>query len=79
MRKTDARLEREQLLAALNALKEAGIGYRGPFTSSKGALIAIESTILKQSELIDLHSRGQLTREGIRKFVEGQTAKRAGA
>lgn len=79
MRKSDARVERAQLQAALNALKKAGLEYRGPFTSSKGNLIAVENTLLRQSELIDLYSRGLLTHEGIRKFVEGQTAKRAGA
>jgi hypothetical protein len=79
MPKSDSRLERAQLLAALKALKEAKMEFRGPFASSKGTVVVVENTILRKSELIDLYTGGQLTREGIRKFLEGQNARRAGA
>lgn len=68
----------DQVRAALHALTQAGIAFRGPFASSRGNIIVVEKTILWQSELLDLYARGQLTREGIQKLLTGQKVRTNG-
>jgi hypothetical protein len=56
----------DELAHALNSLKELGIEFRGPFSTSKGEIVVIEDKILMLFEVLDLFSEGQLNRDGIR-------------
>ncbi|HUJ33141.1 MAG TPA: hypothetical protein VLY23_17810 [Candidatus Acidoferrum sp.] len=56
------------VIAALLALDEAHIDFRGPFDTSKGTLFRIGDHILTAPEVLDLFSKGRLTPEGIRDF-----------
>jgi hypothetical protein len=61
--------EARELLAALQSLAESGLSFRGPFATSFGELVMVEQNILRRSELIDLHRKGELTRAGIGKLL----------
>lgn len=50
-------------------MKDSEIEFRGPFLTSKGELVQVEDQLLKVAELVELFSRRQLTREGIRNFL----------
>jgi hypothetical protein len=60
------------LTAALRSLQERGISFRGPFATSLGELIVVEDQILKESELIHLFEKGDLTLDGIRRLLASQ-------
>lgn len=62
----------ELLTAALKSLQERGISFRGPFATSLGELIVVEDQILKESELIHLFEKGDLTLDGIRRLLASQ-------
>jgi hypothetical protein len=62
----------EQLAAALRSLQERGISFRGPFATSMGKLIVVEDQILKESELIHLFQKGDLTLDGIGRLLASQ-------
>jgi hypothetical protein len=66
--------EADQLARAIESLRESGIKFRGPYASSRGQLIAIEDTILTVYEVLELFSRGQLNRDGIRNLLKEFTA-----
>lgn len=57
---------RDELARALKALQESGIEFRGPFETSKGELLVIEDKALMLFEVLELFSKGQLNRDGIR-------------
>ncbi|HXP68617.1 MAG TPA: hypothetical protein VOA88_04985 [Candidatus Dormibacteraeota bacterium] len=59
----------DELREALKSLKASEIDFRGPFLTSKGELVQVEDQLLKVAELLELYSRRQLTREGIRNFL----------
>jgi hypothetical protein len=77
MGQNDSDTSPDELALALNSLRESGIHFRGPFATSRGTLVQIEDQILAVSELFDLFSKGQLTREGIQKFLSAQSKARA--
>jgi len=58
--------QRDELSRALKALHESGIEFRGPFETSKGELVVVEDKALMLFEVLELFSKGQLTRDGIR-------------
>ena len=60
---------RGELIHALGLLKRSGIDFRGSFSTSKRELVQVEDQLLKVTELLELVSIGQLTREGIRNFL----------
>jgi hypothetical protein len=68
------RAERDQLARVTESLRESGINFRGPYTSSRGQLIVIEDTILTVSEVLELFSMGLLNRDGIRNLLKEPTA-----
>jgi hypothetical protein len=57
---------RDELSRALKALRESGLEFRGPFETSQGELVVIEDKALMLYEVLELSSKGQLTRDGIR-------------
>jgi hypothetical protein len=58
--------QRDELARALKSLQESGIEFRGPFYTSKGEIFVIEDKALMLFEILELFSKGQLTRDGIR-------------
>jgi hypothetical protein len=59
----------DELREALKSLKASGIDFRGPFLTSKGELVQVEDQLLKVAELLELFSRRQLNRKGIRNVL----------
>jgi hypothetical protein len=59
----------DELREALKSLKASEVDFRGPFLTPKGELVQVEDQLLKVAELLELFSRRQLTREGIRNFL----------
>jgi hypothetical protein len=56
----------DELARALDFLKELGIKFRGPYSTSKGEILVIEDKILMLFEVLELFSKCQLNRDGIR-------------
>jgi hypothetical protein len=56
----------DELARALDFLEELGIKFRGPYSTSKGEILVIEDKILMLFEVLELFSKGQLNRDGIR-------------
>jgi predicted deacetylase len=61
----------ERLKAALQSLQECGTSIHA-YATPRGELITIENQILTDSEVIDLFEKGELTREGIWKFLAAE-------
>lgn len=56
----------DEVAYALDLLEESGIKFCGPFSSSKGEILVIEDKILMLFEVLELFSKGELNRDGIR-------------
>jgi hypothetical protein len=69
--------DREKLREALESLKKAGVAFRGPFSSSKGELVVVESAILRATEVVELFTAGKLTREGIQEYLRREEKRKS--
>ncbi len=56
----------DEVAHALDFLEESGIEFCGPFSSSRGEILVVEDKILMLLEVLELFSKGQLNRDGIR-------------
>jgi len=56
--------------AAINSLRIQGIAFRGPFcTPGQRTVFVVESSILLESELVDLFTQNKLNRDGIQELA----------
>ena len=68
----------EALAAALLALREVGVAFRGPFLTSAGNRIyLVEGCVLSESELVSFHVGGRFAPEGLKDFLAGLKAQQA--
>ncbi len=57
--------------AVINSLKIRGIAFRGPLcTPGQRAVFVVESSILLESELVDLFMQNKLNRDGIQELAK---------
>jgi hypothetical protein len=57
--------------AVINSLRIQGIAFRGPFvTLGKRTVFVVESSILLESELVDLFTQNKLNRDGIQELAK---------
>jgi hypothetical protein len=66
-----ARSDSASVDAVIDSLKIQGIAFRGPFcTPSKRIIFVVESSILLESELVDLQAQNKLNRDGIQELAK---------
>ena len=55
-----------ELVEVLNVLRGQNIDFQGPFRTGRGGLVfRMEDQIVLESELVELHQSGKLSRAGI--------------
>jgi len=68
----------EGLAAALQALRQVGVAFRGPFLTSAGNRIyLIEGCVLFEPELVSFHVSGRFAPGSIKDFLAGLRAQQA--
>jgi hypothetical protein len=61
---------KEELLAAVQSLRDNFIPYVGPFVIKSGvAVFKVSDYLLTADELVDLYKSGSLTQEGLSRFA----------
>jgi hypothetical protein len=62
---------REELQAAVQCLRDNFIMYTGPFVIRSGVIVfEVSDYILTADELVGIHKRGLLSKEGLAKFAK---------
>lgn len=70
----DGNARHDELARAMDALGGAGIEFLGPFASLKsGELFVIADRIVTLSEVLELLSKGQLNRDGVRNLLSSRS------